>query len=828
PLPDDEVDPWGVFQLANTTNSFMEERVSNNEPFFVQVSHKSVHAPVRSRALIREKYENLPPGTVHFDPAYAAMTEDLDTSVGMVMDKITELGIEDNTYFVYVSDNGAPLGFSKSTPLRSGKATLYEGGIRSPFIVTGPNIGADTVSDVPVTTTDLFSTFADLAGNQGPLPATVEGASLTSIFENGGALPYGVDHLSRKFHEGGELYWHFPLNFAVNSSVRTRPASAVRDGDFKLLVQYGEDGAPNDLFLYNLADDLSESINLADSMPAKTAELKAKLDRYLDSVDASFAFNVKQDVTIEWNPTRQGAELDRWRSTIDLDYKGRETWKLGEASSRPSRILAESFQPGLPEHVFRFDSGDQMNRLFFQVGDDGPYKASVASGTPDYDRSVTMEFWVRIDSLTGEQVLLESGDGTGGISATLGDADSDGQANDLRFRILGLTGPDGGLDGTLNNLTVSTKIDHTADPTKDFIHLVTVFNDDPNNRYGEIYVNGALAGRVDGLSGIEQSLQWDGYDDSGLGNIGGSGLGGNGGAGDLPFSGGFAGEFSLVRFYNHALSAGTIQNSYNDGLAPAAHGIAGTAGDVFVPFARPTNVSLGAAESSSLMIVQERDDTLDAALAVDALILGPETLNAANGGTSGGFLAGSKFTSFLLHFDPLENDPSSTEIATGSVDFDREIIAILFDDLLLANTDPILGALGNYGDQTDRGFDLTGSDFLAISADRKTLSFSLSIPGDELLQIRVLTEQPIVGDFNNDGLVNGADSLIWESSFGLDNGADADLDGDSDGRDFLALQRQFGLSGSLATSQAIPEPSTLMQSFLAMLAIACVQRSCSP
>ncbi len=812
PLPPDEVDPWGSFQIANLANNFMQDRVTNSEPFFMQLSHKAVHEPVRSRQVIRDKYAALPPGTVHNDPAFAAMTEDLDTSVGMVLDKITELGIEDNTYVVFVSDNGAQTTFSSNLPLSWGKSTIREGGIRVPFVVSGPNVAAGSVSDVPVTTTDLFTTIADLVGHNGPLPSELEGASIVPLLHNGGQLPAGTDHLTRNFHEGGELYWHRP----VYSDTFNSPDSAVRDGDFKLRVRYGVDGQPDQHFLYDLTTDIAEATNLAGLMPQKVTELRGKLDRYLEAVDASQAYEVEANVVMEWDASQPGKDQNGWRSTIDLDYKGRETWKLDKTVNRPTQVQIASFQPMLPDHAFKFIGGDRMDRLFFHVGHDGLRVDTSDPTLSDFDRSATMEFWIRLDSLTQEQILFESGDGSAGISATLGDADADGLANDVRMRVLGLAGADTGGAGTLNDLTVTAKIDRFANPGDDFIHVVAVFNDDENDRYGEIYVNGTLAARVDGLTGATQSINWDGYDRAGLGGIGGSGLGGNGGTGDLPFNGGFQGDMALVKFYNHALTSSTIRGNYNSVLDPVDFGIHSVTGGAVTPVERPSNVSLNAQESSSLLVIEERSDTLASLLAVDAIVTGPVTLNSGNAGTAGSLLAGTDFTSYLLQFDPASNNGAIIESVIGSITFQQEILAILFDSVSLSGSDALLGAVGDYGNEIDRGLLLTGGDFITISPDQRTLIFDFSLAGDELLQFRVLTDQVLAADFDNNGIVNDVDLAIWQAAYAIDGTGDADFDGDTDGDDFLIWQQQLG-SGALSTASAVPEPATVW-----LLAIAAV------
>ncbi len=806
-------DPWGMFEKTALTNSFMEDRVNAGEPFFALLSHNGIHPAPRYRPETLAKYQDLPSGTVHHSPEYAAGTEDLDSSLGILMDKIDDLGIEDNTYVFYVSDHGAPTGFSRSTPLRGGKTTLLEGGLRIPFIAKGPGIAANSVSDVLVNTTDLYSTIADLAGFTGEIPENVESATIAPVLHNGGTLPDGMDHLERRFHEGGELYWHSPINTSIGANFRIRPASSVRDGDYKLLVTYGEHGVADFLSLVNLRTDISEYSNLAFSMPAKAAELKAKLDNYLSAVDASFAFDVKVDVTMDWNASNPGAENDSWRTTNDLRSKFRETWSSGGGTEQPTSQESNSFQPGLPSDSFSFDGNDTMRRTFFQVGDDGPRKNTVNVGTPDFDRSASMEFWVRLNSLSSEQILFESGDGTAGISVTLGDADSDTLANDVRLRVLGLAGADDGVSsGTLTDLTVTAKLDKYADPERDYVHVATVFSDDPNDRYGEIYINGALAARVDGLSGTDQSISWDGYDMAGLGNQGGNGIGGNGGSGDLPFSGGFQGEMAMVRFHNHPINSQTILSHYNSVLHPTDYGIHSIAGDVTIPTERPSSVSMNALESNQLFVMQERNDALDDTLFVDALISGTTLLTDPNAATSGHLDAGTAFSSYLVHFDPIGTGDGTLQSVSGAISFEGDILAILLESTSLEETDALLGSIGDYGDSLDRGLTLDLEGFLGISSDQKTLSFGLMVPEDELLQFRVITKLIREADFNADGNVDGADKGIWESAYAVDNQGDANGDGRTDGLDYIIWQQQYtGHTAPLApVATVVPEPNTLV------------------
>ena len=133
--------------------------------------------------------------------------------------------------------------------------------------------------------------------------------------------------------------------------------------------------------------------------------------------------------------------------------------------------------------------------MFFHVSDSGGRISSKPStGVPDFDRSVAFELWIRSDDIDDSHVLLESGWATQGLSLTIGDADGSGQSDDLRFRVVGTSG---------NSITSTVDIDQFASPTDDFIHIAAVYNDSNDNRYAEIYINGALYGRTEGLLGPE-------------------------------------------------------------------------------------------------------------------------------------------------------------------------------------------------------------------------------------------------------------------------------------------------------------------------------------
>jgi arylsulfatase A len=185
----DPEDPKLIYSLSRRANDFMEEQVKDKRPFFLQISHYADHLQYRAKPETIKAYE-----TEHADkateyqnsPLWAAMNENLDTGVGMVLDKIDELGIRDNTYVIYTGDNGyeskvdfwkpvTERTFNKAYPLLTHKYMINEGGLRVPFIVRGPGIPAGAYSKEPVIGYDIFPTVMDIVGKFEQLPNGVEG-----------------------------------------------------------------------------------------------------------------------------------------------------------------------------------------------------------------------------------------------------------------------------------------------------------------------------------------------------------------------------------------------------------------------------------------------------------------------------------------------------------------------------------------------------------------------------------------------------------------------------------------------------------------------------
>ena len=218
-------DPKRIFSITENGNQWMEEQVKADRPFYLQLSHYATHLAVYSLESTLKKTEARKPGKRHNLAGHAAMSEDLDTGVGMTLEKIKELGIEDNTYVIYIADNGSyPLNNPGNTngPLHGWKATTWEGGIRVPLIISGPGIDHGR-SHERVIGWDLFPTICDWLGIDA-LPDGLEGGSLNAILE--GNMNANVER------EHPFLVVHFP-HYQLQKA--GQPSTAMYQGNFKLI-----------------------------------------------------------------------------------------------------------------------------------------------------------------------------------------------------------------------------------------------------------------------------------------------------------------------------------------------------------------------------------------------------------------------------------------------------------------------------------------------------------------------------------------------------------------------------------------------------------------
>lgn len=298
------------FLIARRAAEFIS--TPSNQPYFCYIPHHSPH--IRLEATEEAKQKN----SHAFNPLYAASIESLDRSVGMLLEAIEKQPSARETYILFTSDNGGlhvrelhedPM--THNTPFRAGKGYLYEGGIRIPLIVasTKQSVAPNRVSDAPVSLLDLMPTFLKLASvNVGQTLGPLDGVDLSNHWI--GDKEPSMDR---------PLYWNFP-HYTNQGS---RPAAAIRKGNWKGILQYEDESFE----LYDLAKDAGEETDLASSMPDKAKELRGELERWLRSVGGQRCVPNPDFDPEQYRAIYQQFDSSRLRAT-DTAQKIGEEWKV--------------------------------------------------------------------------------------------------------------------------------------------------------------------------------------------------------------------------------------------------------------------------------------------------------------------------------------------------------------------------------------------------------------------------------------------------------------------------------------------------------------------
>lgn len=273
-------DPKLMNSITKKSIDFMDKQVADKKPFFLQISHYATHMKFVSTEESYNYFKEQPKGEKHFMASFAAMLYDLDDAIGKVLTKVDELGIADNTYVFFLTDNGgvpnfppnAKLltggnGIAANAPLQRGKWDLFEGGIRVPFMVRGPQIAANTFCDMPIVTYDLLPTIVDIAQSKEKMPVAIDGISFKSALEG------------NPNQKPRPLYFHSPY---ITNIALGRPHSAIRLGDYKA-IKYWDNG---NIQLFNLKNDISEQRDISVLHIDLTNQMENKLNKYLKSVNA--------------------------------------------------------------------------------------------------------------------------------------------------------------------------------------------------------------------------------------------------------------------------------------------------------------------------------------------------------------------------------------------------------------------------------------------------------------------------------------------------------------------------------------------------------------
>jgi len=282
--------PWAFWPARGGEGEHIEERMAEeakqfmrenrDRPFFVNYWAFSVHAPVGGRASLIAKYRaKADPESPQRNPVMGAMVESLDDAVGTLTRALDELGIADETIVVFFSDNGGMVHLesegspvTSNLPLRSGKSSIYEGGVKVPLIVVWPGvIRPGSTSGELVQSIDLVPTLLAMTGVEAPAEQRFDGVSIVPALEGG--------RLDRE-----AIFVHHPH---YGAPAAHKPSTSVRKGDWKLIRFYADGPGQADRFeLYDLRADSGERNDLAAARPDQVAALAPLIDRFLEQTGA--------------------------------------------------------------------------------------------------------------------------------------------------------------------------------------------------------------------------------------------------------------------------------------------------------------------------------------------------------------------------------------------------------------------------------------------------------------------------------------------------------------------------------------------------------------
>jgi arylsulfatase A len=311
----------GVDWLTDQAASFIEK--NRGRAWFVYLAHHTVHGPLSApEALVRKYSQKGAPEKGLNNATFLAMLEHMDNSIGRLMGRLDDLGLRQNTIVVFESDNGGVhrLRMPKAeatadgkwhltrgdsvfdnAPLREGKGSLYEGGIRVPLIVRWPGqVKPGSLCATPVHVVDWMPTLFQVAGASAPANYPIDGVSIVPLLQGRDIAPRA-------------LFWYAPFYELRWNAV---PSAVIRDGDWKLIESFGDSFTADDVYvpgrrveLYNLKDDIGETRDLSATQTARRDELLDKLRQWMKTVNASIpAANPDYDPRRPLEETRQKSQ----------------------------------------------------------------------------------------------------------------------------------------------------------------------------------------------------------------------------------------------------------------------------------------------------------------------------------------------------------------------------------------------------------------------------------------------------------------------------------------------------------------------------------------
>ena len=278
-------DYWGTGTfvteaLTKEAIKALDKAKKYDQPFYLYMSHYAVHIPIDKDMRFFPKYVRK--GLSDKDAAYASLVEGMDKSLGDIMDWLDKNDESKNTIIVFLGDNGGlatsqewregPL-YTQNSPLKCGKGSMYEGGIRVPFMVKWSGVvKPDTRNNTSIMIEDLFPTILHMANiNDYKVPQIVDGKDIVPLLEGKNEAEFNKR----------SIVWNFP-NIWGNTGPGINLNCAIRQGDWKLIYNY-ETGEKE---LYNIPQDIGEKNNLAHANPSKVKELSSILGKKLRQMNA--------------------------------------------------------------------------------------------------------------------------------------------------------------------------------------------------------------------------------------------------------------------------------------------------------------------------------------------------------------------------------------------------------------------------------------------------------------------------------------------------------------------------------------------------------------
>jgi arylsulfatase A-like enzyme len=352
-----------IDQGLNLTEALTREAIAtldanknNGKPFFLNMAHYGVHIPLNKDERFYQRYIDM--GISDTEARYAALIEGMDKSLGDLMDYLEKEGIADNTYILFLSDNGGLStvpnrggeAHTQNLPLRQGKGSLYEGGIRIPMIVSGPGIASASTSSQYVNLDDVFPTVMQLAGQTNY--KTIQHIDGKSI------VPF-LNDPSKKDNEK-VLLWHYPNNWTNINLKGISWGTALRKGDWKLIYFHKY----STLELYDLNADIGEQNDLAARYPEKVKEMTELMTLELKNRGALMPTFKKDGKQIPW-PDEQFKAME---NSFKTGFVIQPTRKKNDASATfidPAKFHV--YRQGLKNSYLKFTI-EKKGRVAFMGG----------------------------------------------------------------------------------------------------------------------------------------------------------------------------------------------------------------------------------------------------------------------------------------------------------------------------------------------------------------------------------------------------------------------------------------------------------------------------